>query len=74
MRGTLVPQVGGLRIRSYLIMDILCSQATQKDNHFSPKYLEWYGLNLDLEHTIQDCRGEIVKSSSKSYNTHHTFV
>jgi len=25
---------------------------------FNPKYSEWYGPSLDLEHTIQVCRGE----------------
>jgi len=25
---------------------------------FNPMYLEWYGPSLDLEHTIQVCRGE----------------
>jgi len=28
--------------------------------HFNPNYPEWYGPNLDLEHTIQVCRGERV--------------
>jgi len=28
---------------------------------FNPKYPEWYGLSLNLEHTIQVCRGEKVK-------------
>jgi len=27
---------------------------------FNPKYLEWYSPCLDLEHTIQVCRGESV--------------
>jgi len=29
---------------------------------FNPKYPEWYCLCLDLEHTIQVCRGERVKN------------
>jgi len=31
-------------------------------NPFNPKYLEWYSPCLDLEHTIQVCRGERVKT------------
>jgi len=27
-------------------------------NPFNPKHLEWYSPSLDLEHTIQVCRGE----------------
>jgi len=27
---------------------------------FKPKYPEWYDLSLDLEYTIQVCRGERV--------------
>jgi len=30
-------------------------------NPSKPKYLEWYSPYLDLEHTIQVCRGERVK-------------
>jgi len=33
---------------------------------FNPKYLKWYGLNLDLEYTIQVCRGERVGDSKTS--------
>jgi len=31
-------------------------------NPFNPKYLEWFNLFLDPEHTIQFYRGERVKS------------
>jgi len=38
-------------------------QALQRTvNAFNPKYLEWYSPCLDLEHTIQVCRGERVKN------------
>jgi len=30
-------------------------------NHFRPKCPEWYSPYIDLEHTIQVCRGERVK-------------
>jgi len=30
-------------------------------NPFNPKYLEWYGPCLDLEHTIQVCRRDRIK-------------
>jgi len=32
-------------------------------NPFKPKYLEWNSPSLDLEYTIQICRGERVKLS-----------
>jgi len=32
-------------------------------NPLNPKYLEWYGPNIDLKHTIQICRGERVLTS-----------
>jgi len=33
---------------------------SQQFNPFNPKYLEWYSPYLDLEHTIQICRGERI--------------
>jgi len=32
-------------------------------NPFNSKYLEWYSPYLDLEHTIQVCRGERVNTT-----------
>jgi len=39
----------------YLLIDIYSII-----NPFNPKYLEWYGSSIDLEHTIQNCRSEAL--------------
>jgi len=38
-------------------------------NPSNPKYLEWYSLFLDVEHTIQVCRGEWVKNIPEFIDT-----
>jgi len=43
-------------------------------NPFNPKYLEWYSLTLDMEHTIQVCRCERVNALRISAQTNIIFL